>query len=71
MPKPQGLLARSGEIRRRRTDAGLSVTELARRVEISHGHMSNVENGRRRAAPGPARAIADALATTVPALFTE
>lgn len=37
------------ELRRRRERAGLSVSELARRVHYSKGHLSNIENGRKHA----------------------
>jgi transcriptional regulator with XRE-family HTH domain len=42
------ILAFGVELRRLRRDAGVSLSELARRVHYSKGHLSKVENGRAR-----------------------
>ncbi|TLQ01422.1 helix-turn-helix transcriptional regulator [Nesterenkonia salmonea] len=44
--KAEHLGARIGEaIRRRRKDARLTLTRVARRADISVSHLSNIENG--------------------------
>jgi transcriptional regulator with XRE-family HTH domain len=48
--------------RARRIELGLSLTEAARRLGISHGHLSNVEAGRRGLSPAKARAHRELLA---------
>lgn len=42
-------------LRERRLAAGMSISELARRVHFSKGHLSKVENGRQPPAPDLAR----------------
>ena len=68
-PGPQGLAAKPTAITQSRTRAGLSVTDLARAVGLSHGHISNVENGRRRVSPRHAAAIAEAVGAEIGDLF--
>lgn len=68
-PGPQGLAAKPGAITSRRTRAGLSVTEFARRLGMSHGHLSNVENGRRKVSPATAVGIARFLDAPLGDLF--
>lgn len=66
---PQGITAKPGVIRRRRTAAGLSVTTLAQRCGISRPHLSNVERGRRACGVDTAGCIAAQLGAKVTDLF--
>lgn len=54
-----------------RERSGLSLSELARRADISQPHLSNLERGRRRASPATVRALAAALKVPVPALLAD
>jgi transcriptional regulator with XRE-family HTH domain len=49
------------EVRRLRTERGLSLTRLAERVRYSKGYLSKIENGQVRPTPEMARAFEDAL----------
>lgn len=53
------------ELRRMRKEAGLTATQLARRIGISLTYLSKIERGERRTVP-PARyiTICDALGVT-------
>lgn len=56
-------------IKRRRADAGLTLVELARLVELSQPFLSQVENGRAHPSMRSLARIAAALDTTPQALF--
>lgn len=43
-------------VRRRREDAGLSATELARRARVSRSYLSEIETGRKRDVSPPVAA---------------
>jgi transcriptional regulator with XRE-family HTH domain len=47
--------------RRRRIEAGLSQTDLARQAGVAPSHISDVERGRAGFSPKNLKAIADAL----------
>ncbi|MGV4984577.1 helix-turn-helix domain-containing protein [Streptomyces sp. NRAIS4] len=51
--------------RRRRIEAGLSQTELAKQAGVAPSHISDVENGRAGFSPKNLKAIADALGCTI------
>lgn len=68
-PGPQGLAAKPSAITQRRTERGLSVTDLSRLTGLSHGHISNVERCRRRVSPRHAAVIAAALDADMADLF--
>ncbi|MEU3346371.1 helix-turn-helix transcriptional regulator [Streptomyces sp. NPDC006700] len=48
-------------LRRRRVEAGLTQKDLARLAEVTKGHMSLVEGGRRGASPALLKRLAGAL----------
>ncbi len=52
-----------------RERSGLTVTDLARLSGISQPHISNLENGSRRATPPTIKALAVALGVPMMALF--
>lgn len=68
-PGPQGLAAKPGAVTQRRTERGLTVTDLSRLTGLSHGHISNVERCRRKVSPRHAKSIADALSAPLGDLF--
>ncbi|MGW1001728.1 helix-turn-helix domain-containing protein [Streptomyces sp. NPDC002520] len=51
--------------RRRRIEAGLSQTDLAKQAGVAPSHISDVENGRAGFSPKNLKAIADALGCTI------
>ncbi|MEI5520745.1 helix-turn-helix transcriptional regulator [Streptomyces brasiliscabiei] len=51
--------------RRRRVEAGLSVTDLARQAGVSTSHLSDVENGRAGFSPKNLKKIAEVLGCTI------
>ncbi|CBG73063.1 putative DNA-binding protein [Streptomyces scabiei 87.22] len=51
--------------RRRRIEAGLSVTDLARQAGVSKSHLCDVENGRAGFSPKNLKKIADILGCTI------
>ncbi len=55
-------MAVGAALRRHRIDRGLSATALARAVDISNGHLSDIERGRRNPSPGLLRRLEEALA---------
>ncbi|MFB9415713.1 helix-turn-helix domain-containing protein [Dactylosporangium matsuzakiense] len=57
----RGVTAQRGKIRATRVEAGMSAATLAKRAQLSHGHLSNVERGVRAASPDVAGRIAAAL----------
>jgi XRE family transcriptional regulator, regulator of sulfur utilization len=52
-------------IRHLREDRGLGLTALAATAGISHGHLSDIESGRRDPSPVVADSLAQALGVTV------
>jgi len=52
-----------------RERTGLTVSGLARLSGISQPHLSNLENGRRRAGPAAIKALAEALQVPMTALL--
>lgn len=58
-------------IRELRIRAQLSQTDLARRVNLSQGQLSNIENGERNVSLEWLRAIAAALGTSVADLLSD
>ncbi|WP_107429466.1 helix-turn-helix domain-containing protein [Streptomyces sp. Amel2xC10] len=55
--------------RRRRIEAGLSVTELARKAGVTKSHLSYVELGKAGFSPRNLKAIATVLGCTIPDLL--
>jgi transcriptional regulator with XRE-family HTH domain len=55
-------------LRRLREDAGLDLTELARRASVSKAHLSMIETGKRGVSPAVATRLAQALGASVQAL---
>ncbi|MDX2749577.1 helix-turn-helix transcriptional regulator [Streptomyces scabiei] len=51
--------------RRRRIEAGLSVTDLAKQAGVSTSHLSDVENGRAGFSPKNLKKFADILGCTI------
>ncbi len=51
------------ELRRLRTDQGMSLSELARRVNYSKGYLSKIENGKKRITPEVAQLADEVLET--------
>ena len=56
-------------VRERRTDRGLTITQLADRAGISKGMLSKIENGQTSPSLGTIAALAGALDVPVTALF--
>ena len=56
-------------VRDRRTDRGLTITQLAERAGISKGMLSKIENGQTSPSLGTIAALAGALEVPVTALF--
>ena len=56
-------------VRERRTDRGLTITQLAERAGISKGMLSKIENGQTSPSLGTIAALAGALEVPVTALF--
>lgn len=50
---------------------GWQVSKFAIAVGMTHGHLSNIEAGRKRATPEKLRKIADVLGVPLAALTTE
>ncbi len=50
--------------------SGWSVTKLAEAVDVTPGHISNLEAGRRQASPGLIRLLADTLDVPLAALIS-
>lgn len=61
-------LANGATIRALREVKGIRHGDLARRVEISPGYLSNIERGRKQPSPHVLRAIADRLGVTLDAI---
>lgn len=53
-----------------RMRSGWSVTKLADAVDVTPGHISNLEAGRRQASPGLIRLLADTLDVPLAALIS-
>lgn len=53
------------QFRRRRIEAGKSITDLALEAGVSKSHLSDVENGRAGFSPKNLKKIADALDCTI------
>nr|MDP9458711.1 helix-turn-helix domain-containing protein [Actinomycetota bacterium] len=69
-PRASGVEQPGERLRRLRLDRGLTLRELARRLEISPATVSAVENGRRHLSPTRLSQAAEVLDTRVESLLT-
>jgi putative transcriptional regulator len=58
-------------LRRMRKAHGMTVTDLQRASGVSHGHISDIENGKKVPGLAVAKRLAKALGTTVDELFPD